>query len=331
MNVQRLGRMLGIGTGNFECGCVDRVCCDCWKEGCGLNGCFAAIADGLETINPFMEAAADFIWIMGSPLAFPLIFCFSPGPETSPHGGGWQISVLQAPCRRPLQCCFYTLCAPCGQWQMRRQALGGDMTQYRLWQGMHDGPHCMARRCPGAPITIQSGTYGEQHCPNTFLCLEVWCLGGCWSVCCAFDVTRRLIRQERNLGTDPTEERVQRCIGFFSKLAHQCCMLSCCVCLGGCLVGCCAPDSEGAQECSGEAGRAARSCRSCAATCWRGILVRQALGHGLHECATTVRVGSWQTTKCGAEETSHGAGYGRGGGRGRWRRCVVEKASDMRV
>jgi len=33
----------------------------------------------------------------------------------------------------------------------------------------------------------------------------------------------------------------------------------------------CAPDSEGAQECSGEGGRAARACFSCAHTCWRGI------------------------------------------------------------
>ena len=78
------------------------------------------------------------------------------------------------------------------------------MSKYKLWQGYHDGPQCMARRCPGAPITIEAGTYGEQNCPEAFLCLEVWCAAGIWSMCCAFDVTRRMVREERGLGKDPT-------------------------------------------------------------------------------------------------------------------------------
>ena len=79
------------------------------------------------------------------------------------------------------------------------------------------------------------------------------------------------MKDERNLGDDPTEVRVNDCIGFFSRLARQCFMLGCCVCLASCLIGICAPDSAGAQECAGEGGRAARSCRSCAYTCWKGI------------------------------------------------------------
>jgi hypothetical protein len=173
--------------------------------------------------------------------------------------------------KRPLHCCLYTACAPCGQWHLRRQALGGDMTQYKLWQGVHDGPKCCATRCEGAPCTIRSGTYGKQDCPNVFLGLEVCCLAGVWSTCCAFDVTRRIVKDERNLGEDPTEVRVNDCIQFFSRLARQCCLLGCCLGVSSCLIGCCAPDSEGLQECSGEAGRAGRSCRSCAYTCWRGI------------------------------------------------------------
>ena len=133
------------------------------------------------------------------------------------------------------------------------------------------GPHCFARHCPGAPCTIKSGTYGEDKCPNCFLCLEVWVLAGMWSVCCAFGVNRRMIKEQRKLGNDPTENRMNKCVAFFSKLAHQCCMLGCCVGCTACCVGCCAPNSEGAQECSGEAGRAGRQCRKCAMTCWRGI------------------------------------------------------------
>lgn len=246
---------------------MEEHCCDCWKDGCGMDRCFGACADGLETINPAMEYCADCIWCFGSPLAFPFIFFFEPGQGS----GGWLVPMLKAPITLPLKCCAYTICAPCGQFWLRRELLEGDMTKYKLWQGYHDGPHCCASRCPGAPITIEAGTYGESDCPNTFLCLEVCCLAGAWSTCCSFGVNRRMIKEQRNLGDDPTEVRVNRCISFFSKLASQLFMLSCCVCVGSCLVGCCAPGSEGAQECSGEGGRAASSCRSCAMTCWRGI------------------------------------------------------------
>ena len=250
-----------------DCDCVDNMCCDCWKEGCGCDGCFGVVADGLEVINPLMEYVADCIWCFGSPLAFPLIFCFPAGTTS----GGWKVSMLKTPLTVPIKCCLYTLCAPCGQWWMRRELLEKDMSKYKLWQGYHDGPHCCATRCPSAPCTIKSGTYGEDQCPECFLCLEVTCLAGVWSTCCSFGVNRRMIKEQYGLGEDPTEVRVNACIGFFSRLASQLCALSCCVCVASCLVGCCAPDSEGAQECSGEGGRAAGACASCARTCWRGI------------------------------------------------------------
>lgn len=269
----------GGGGGGIQDGasdCLSGVCCDCWTEGCGpMDACFAGTADGLEMLNPIMEYVADLIWCLGSPLAFPLVFCFqAPRPDDmDPPGGGWYLPMIDAPLARPLCCCCgMTLCAPCGQFYLRRRLLDGDMTRYRLWQGMHDGPHCLARRCPGAPITIQSGTYGEQNCPHAFLAAEVCCLGGCWSVCCAFDVNRRLIKQERTyLKDDPTEIRVNKCIGFFSALASKLCMLGCCVCVTSMCIGCCASESEGAQECSAAGQRAGGACRSCARTCWRGI------------------------------------------------------------
>lgn len=250
---------------------VDSICCDCWTNGCGLDGCFGLLADGLEAINPIMESAADGIWLCGSPLAFPLVFFFDSGPETVPPGGGWQVPMMRTPLKNPVKCCFYTVCCPCGQWHLRRQLLNGDMSQYKLWQGYHDGPHCCARRCPGAPITIRAGTYGEEKCPNAFLCAEVLCLAGFWSVCCSFDVNRRMIKAERNLLDDPTEVRVRNCIGFFSELMSKCWCLGFCVSCCSCLVGCCAPDSSGAQELSGEGRRAGSACIRCARTCWRGI------------------------------------------------------------
>lgn len=167
-------------------GCLDEIvnnnCPQFVQDGCGLDPCCGACAQCLETVTPAVEWFSDMIWIFGSPLAFPIIFCFD--PETN-DSGGWQISMLQSPTRRPLECCLSTLCCPCAQWYLRYKALGGDMTKYKLWQGRHDGPQCCARRCEGAPITIQSGTYGEQNCPHAFLCLEVTCLAGMWSICCA--------------------------------------------------------------------------------------------------------------------------------------------------
>jgi len=251
--------------------CVSENCCDCWTDGCGCDSVFGVVADGLETVNPCMESIADVIWFFGSPLAFPFVFCFDDGPETDPRGGGWQMAMIATPLRSPLRCCFYTACAPCGQWFMRRQLLEGDMSKYKLWQGHHDGPVCLARRCPGAPFTIKSGTYGESQCPNAFLAAEVCCLGCAWSVCCSFDVNRRMIKDQRNLDNDPLENRVNNCIGFFSSLASKLCMCGLCVHCASCCVGLCAPDSDGAQECSGEGGRAASACFSCAHTCWRGI------------------------------------------------------------
>ena len=267
-----------LGVPDFLTGCVNDACPSWWKQGCGCNACFGTIADGLEMVTPVVEQIGTCIWILGSPLAFPLIFCFPAEPHTK-ESSGYAISMMEAPCRRPCTCCLATLCVPCAQWHVRRQVLGGDMTKYKLWQGQHDGPHCFARVCPKNPcIHIKSGTYGEEKCPNTFLCLEVCLLGGIYSTCCAFDVSRRYQREERGLGMDPTEHRQHGCVQFFSQIMHSCFKIGCCLYCTGCWVGICAPDSSGAQEFSGEAGRAARACCRIAHTIWKGIMWTRVIG-----------------------------------------------------
>ena len=257
-------------------GCVNAICCDCWTNGCGLDGVFGTIADCLECAAGPLEYCADVIWCFGSPLAFPIVFCFSAEPQNSEQpqgpGGGWDITMLQSPVRNPLMCCFATLCPCCGQWVARREALHGDMSKYKLWQGQHDGPQCCARACPSAPITIRSGTYGEDKCPEAFLCLEVCCLGGIYSVCCAHNVTRRLVREEYGLGDDATEIRVTKCVDCFGTIMRACCHCALCLRCSSCLVGCCAPGSDGAQECSGDGARAARACFRIGMIIWRGIM-----------------------------------------------------------
>ena len=167
--------MRGVGfltrPPEFVTNIVQQTCPECWLQGCGLDPCYGQIADCLEFINPFLGAFASAVWCLGSPLAFPCIFCFDSNSADKQNPKQWKITMLQAPCVRPCACCCTP--TPCGQWYVRRKVLNGDMTRYKLWQGYHDGPQCLARRCPGAPITIASGTYGEQDCPHLFLCLEV--------------------------------------------------------------------------------------------------------------------------------------------------------------
>jgi len=273
-----------FGVPDFVTDGVDAVCCDWWTEGCGLDGCFGMTADCLEVINPAMEMVGNAIWIFGSPLAFPLIFCFPSDPHTH-ESSGYDISMLQAPLRRPFVCCFSAVCLPCGQWYVRRRVLDNDMSKYKLWQGYHDGPHCCARQCPQSGfIVIEAGTYGEEQCPDAFLCAEILVLGGPFSLCCAFDVSRRYQREERGLNLDPTEARQQKCIGFFSGIMSKCFQLGACMYCCSCCVGICANDSEGAQECAGEGGRAARACCRIAHIIWRGIIWTRVIGMG---CMTT--------------------------------------------
>jgi hypothetical protein len=163
------------GVTNLISDTVDRNCCGWWTNGCGLNPLFSTCATVLEGVTPIVEQFGNCIWILGSPLAFPLVFCFSSNPHTN-ESSGYEISMCEAPYKRPITCCLSTLCVPCSQWYVRRVVLHNDMTKYKLWQGYHDGPQCCARSCPNAPITIKSGTYGEQDCPNFFLCLEVYVL-----------------------------------------------------------------------------------------------------------------------------------------------------------
>ena len=106
------------------------------------------------------------------------------------------------------------------------------------------------------------------------------CLGGLYSVCCAFDVSRRYQRDERGLSLDPTEQRQHKCIHCFSQIMHTCMQLGCCFCATSCLVKVCATDSADAQECAGECGRAARACCRIAHIIWKGIIWTRVIGMG---------------------------------------------------
>jgi hypothetical protein len=109
-------------------------------------------------------------------------------------------------------------------------------------------------------------------------------LGGIYSTCCAFDVSRRYQRDERGLALDPTEHRQQKCIHFFSQIMHTCFQIGCCFCATSWVVKVCATDSGPAQECAGDCGRAARACCRIVHILWKGIIWTRVIGMG---CMTT--------------------------------------------
>lgn len=246
---------------------------DFCQGGCACNTCMATCADGLECITPVAEQSARILCCLGSPLAFPIIFCFDPDPHTQ-ESSGWNVGMMQAPSKAPVICCFNTLCMPCGQFHMRKYViLDGDMSKYKLWQGKHDGDHFLARFCKGAPFTIEAGTHGEQKCPHLCLCAEVSCLGcGLCSPCCAFYVNREIMMEQRSLDIDPVEARFDKCQGFFGELMACAACTSCCLNCFSCCLGNIATESAGAQELSEEARRLGNACGRLSRICFHGLV-----------------------------------------------------------
>ena len=84
-----------LGVPDFVGGAVDGACPNWWKQGCGCNACFGTVADVLEMVSPVVEQIGTCIWILGSPLAFPIIFCFPSEPHTR-ESSGYAIGMMEA-------------------------------------------------------------------------------------------------------------------------------------------------------------------------------------------------------------------------------------------
>jgi hypothetical protein len=174
-----------------------------------------------------------------SPLAWTCIYCFS-GEDEDNEGSEWDVRMECGPCKRPHICCCSCI-VPCfTQWWVRRRVLDHDMTRYKCFQGMLDGPHCCAACSPSLPCTVEAGTYGESTCPDLCLCLETCC---CTYI--AFQASRMVIREDRNLKMDPTEIRVENCLDFFGSIAIALCCAGCCLQICGCCLTCNGQDEAG--------------------------------------------------------------------------------------
>ncbi|EGD75470.1 hypothetical protein PTSG_06544 [Salpingoeca rosetta] len=104
----------------------------------------------------------------------------------------WETSMLKAGCNQPLGCCCAMFFPCCCAMYLRYKALNEDMSKYSCCQGFIC-PKCM--NC--VPL--------QESCPWLCLCLEV-------SICeaCAISATRIYVQVERQIITDPCDNRIIR-------------------------------------------------------------------------------------------------------------------------
>mmetsp|Transcript_16145 Transcript_16145/g.19241 ORF Transcript_16145/g.19241 Transcript_16145/m.19241 type:complete len:287 (-) Transcript_16145:71-931(-) len=145
-----------------------------------------------------------------------MFICIPDDPiEDDPRYGNmqtWKVAMKDAPVANPAMCCYGCMCGPCAQYQLRQQALGGTLKEYRCCQGYI------------WPMSERAGQCGESSCPECCLCLEVCCCNGC-----ALSATRFLIMDQKNLKSDPCDNRIIRFNNFMQLLSCICDLLSICI------------------------------------------------------------------------------------------------------
>ena len=144
-----------------------------------------------------------------------LFFDESPvdGGERAGFGRAWRTGMRDAGCNEPICCCAGMLLPWCTQYHLRKEALGGDMSQYVCCQGYFD---CCC---------FTAGSFGERDSPECCLCVESFCC-----VHFATQATRFYVMDTRQIQPDPCDNQIVRC-----QNALQC--LTCIVQLVGCLTG----------------------------------------------------------------------------------------------
>jgi len=132
--------------------------------------------------------------------------------DTRPTGPTFKTSMCDAPCSDPLCCCAACLCPCCTAFQVRRQVLDYDWTQYKCCQGYYD---CCC---------FKAGSCCESTCPCPCLCCEAFL---CQS--CAISSTRMYVMDQKGLQSDPCDRRIIRCNNCVQLLACICNTLAICI------------------------------------------------------------------------------------------------------
>lgn len=72
-----------------------------WPQRC------ACLANRLDDFSGCAERASDVLWIFGSPLAFPFVFCFPKDPppyNVDEYPNKWDHFMIHEPCQNPCEC-----------------------------------------------------------------------------------------------------------------------------------------------------------------------------------------------------------------------------------
>lgn len=103
--------------------------------------------------------------------------------------------------------CLACIAPPCVAWNLRSRAIQHDWTKYQCCQG-YVCPQCFAT--PGCNQRVQ-------QCPKCYFCIEL-------TLCCslAMSGTRTYVQVERQIMTDPCDNRIIRLNNIIQLLACVC-------------------------------------------------------------------------------------------------------------
>jgi len=101
--------------------------------------------------------------------------------------------------------CWTCFCQPCALYDLRKKALGGTLENYKCCQGYI------------WPMSSRAGKCGESSSPEFCLCLEVCCCEGC-----SISATRMLIQDNKNIRSDPCDNRIIRFQNWLQLLNCVC-------------------------------------------------------------------------------------------------------------
>ena len=142
-----------------------------------------------------------------------VLLLFDDGPvDDDPRSGyarEWATPLISAPCQEPVWFCAGLVLPSCSAYLLRKEALGGNMSNYSCCQGYFDCAPC-----------FQAGKFGEADNPELCLLIEA-----CFCTHFAVQATRFHMMDTRNIRPDPTDNRVIRlhnclqCLSFIADMA----------------------------------------------------------------------------------------------------------------
>eukprot|EP00047_Mylnosiga_fluctuans_P024617 m.165230 g.165230 ORF g.165230 m.165230 type:complete len:219 (-) comp9892_c0_seq33:70-726(-) len=142
--------------------------------------------------------------------------CFCSGdpvdkdPRANYNARQWETGMCYAPCNNCIGCIGGLFCHCCCNCYLRYAALNGDMSKYTCCQGYV---------CPSCTKCFDSCAH---CCPWPCLFLESFL---CCS--CSLSGTRMYVQDERQIITDPCDNRIIRCNNCLQCLACICDILAC--------------------------------------------------------------------------------------------------------